>query len=187
MSVQKENFSKNVTQKKKKKLLLSVYKDCFYRSHPYFNKDPSIEYAQSPVGIRYYNTFGGRYIKECDLDPTLPKNDRGGSINENVSGLTILLDFRANLWVASGQYRAAEIPPYIVAAILQSELTPQCISRHINESARDPGTSTATVDSDAARITEFNRGNLQHMDVLTECTQVELIMQVYLRFSMLRR
>ncbi len=35
-----------------------VFKDCFYRSHPYFNKDPSIEYAQSPVGIRYYNTFG---------------------------------------------------------------------------------------------------------------------------------
>jgi hypothetical protein len=30
-----------------------VYKDCFYRSHPYFNKNPSIEYAQSPVGIRY--------------------------------------------------------------------------------------------------------------------------------------
>jgi hypothetical protein len=37
-----------------------VYKDCFYRSHPYFNKDPSIEFAQSPVGIRYHNTFGGR-------------------------------------------------------------------------------------------------------------------------------
>ncbi len=28
-----------------------VYADCYYRSHPYFNKDPSIEYAQSPVGI----------------------------------------------------------------------------------------------------------------------------------------
>ena len=26
------------------------------------------------------------------------------------------------------------------------------------ESARDPGPSTATVDSDAARVTEFNRG-----------------------------
>jgi len=65
MSVQKENFSKNVAQKKKKKkkkkkkLLLSVYKDCFYRSHHYFNKDPSIEYAQFPVGIRYHNAFGG--------------------------------------------------------------------------------------------------------------------------------
>ena len=57
-----------------------VYKDCFYRSHPYFNKDPSIEYAQSPVGIRYHNTFGGRYIKERDLDPTLAKNDRGASM-----------------------------------------------------------------------------------------------------------
>jgi hypothetical protein len=34
-----------------------VYADCCYRSHPYFNKDPSIEYAQSPVGIRYCNTF----------------------------------------------------------------------------------------------------------------------------------
>jgi len=56
------------------------------------------------------------------------------------------------------------------------------------ESARDPGPSTATVDSDAARVIEFNRGipsgcmqefvassirkstqvdNLQDMDVLT--------------------
>jgi hypothetical protein len=64
-----------------------VYKDCFYRSHPYFNKDPSIEYAQSPVGIRYYNTFGGRYIKERDMDPTMPKNDRGASMQRKRSRL----------------------------------------------------------------------------------------------------
>ena len=102
-----------------------VYKDCFYRSHPYFNKDPSIEYARSPVWIRYYNTIGGRYIKECDLDPTLPKNDRGGSINENVPGWTILLDFRANLWAAGGRYRAAEIS----AAKLTN---PSGTSRHNN-------------------------------------------------------
>ena len=50
-----------------------VYKSCGYRSHPYFNKDPSIEYAQSPAGIRYHNAFGGWYIKERDLDPTLAK------------------------------------------------------------------------------------------------------------------
>jgi hypothetical protein len=62
-----------------------VYKDCCYRSHAYFNKDPSIEYAQSPVGIRYHNTFGGRYIKERDMDPTLPKNDRGASIQRKRS------------------------------------------------------------------------------------------------------
>ena len=49
-----------------KTLLFSVYKDCFYRSHPYFNKDPSIEYAQFLVGIRYNNSFGGWYIKDRD-------------------------------------------------------------------------------------------------------------------------
>ena len=64
-----------------------VYKDCFYRSHPYFNKDPSIEYAQSPVGIRYCNTFGGRYIKERDMDPSLPKKDRGASMQRKRSRL----------------------------------------------------------------------------------------------------
>ena len=36
-----------------------VYQECFYRLHPYFNKDPTIEYAQSLVGIRYYNKYGG--------------------------------------------------------------------------------------------------------------------------------
>ncbi len=103
-----------------------VYKDCCYRSHPYFNTDPSIEYAQSPVGIRYHNTFGGRYIKERDLDPTLPKNDRGASMQRKRSRM----DDSAGL---SGKYLGAEIPPYTVAAILQSELTLPCISRHINE------------------------------------------------------
>jgi hypothetical protein len=71
-----------------------VYADCCYRSHPYFNKDPSIEYAQSPVGIRYHSAFGGRYIKERDLDPTLPRNDRGASMQrkrarrDEVAGLS---------------------------------------------------------------------------------------------------
>ncbi len=64
-----------------------VYKDCFYRSHPYFKKDPSIEYAQSPVGIRYYNTFGGRYIKERDMNPTMQKNNRGASMQRKRSRL----------------------------------------------------------------------------------------------------
>ena len=67
------------------------------------------------------------------MDPTLPKNDRGGSINENVPGWTILLIFRANLWAASGRYRAAEIHPSIVAAIRRSELKLRCVSQHINE------------------------------------------------------
>jgi hypothetical protein len=57
-----------------------VHQDCFYRTHPYFYKEPTIEYAQSPVGIRYYNKYGGRYIKERDMDPTLHKNDRGASM-----------------------------------------------------------------------------------------------------------
>ena len=42
-----------------------VYQECFYRLHPDFNKDPTIEYAQSPAGIRYYNKYGGRYIKDA--------------------------------------------------------------------------------------------------------------------------
>jgi hypothetical protein len=64
-----------------------VCKDCFYRSHHYFNKDPSIVYAQSSVGIRYYNTFGGRYIKERDMDPTMQKKDRGASMQRKRSWL----------------------------------------------------------------------------------------------------
>ena len=57
-----------------------VCQECFYRLHPYFNKDPTIEYAQSPAGIRYYNKYGGRYIKVRDINPTMPKNDRGASM-----------------------------------------------------------------------------------------------------------
>jgi hypothetical protein len=57
-----------------------VHQECFYRNHPYFNKDPTIEYAQSPIGIRYFNKYGGRYIKERDMDSTMHKNDRGASM-----------------------------------------------------------------------------------------------------------
>ncbi len=39
------------------------------------------------MGIRYYNTFGGRYIKERDMDSTLPKNDRGASMQRKRSRL----------------------------------------------------------------------------------------------------
>ena len=46
-----------------------------------------VEYAQSPVGIRYCNTFGGRYIKERDMDPSLPKKDRGASMQRKRSRL----------------------------------------------------------------------------------------------------
>ena len=62
-----------------------AYKDCFYRSHPYFIKDPSIEYAQSPVWIRYYNTFGGRYIKERDIDTTRSRACCAWSLRPRIS------------------------------------------------------------------------------------------------------
>ena len=52
--------------------------------------------------------------------------------SESGHGWTILPGFRANLLVANGPYRAAEIPPNTVAAIPWSELTLPCISRHIN-------------------------------------------------------
>ena len=52
------------------------YKECVYQIHPYFNADPSIEYAQSPMGIRYYNKYEG--IKKRDMDHIMHKNDRGG-------------------------------------------------------------------------------------------------------------
>ena len=56
-----------------------VHQECFYRNHPYFNKDPTVEYAQSPVGIRYFNKYGGGISnKELDMDPTMHKNNRGG-------------------------------------------------------------------------------------------------------------
>ena len=44
----------------------------------------------------------------------------------------MMLDCQADLSAASGRYRAAEIPPFTVAAILRSERTLPCISRHIN-------------------------------------------------------
>ena len=53
-----------------------VYQECVYRLNPYFNKDPSIEYAQSPMGIRYFNKYGGRYIKERDMDPSYHAQER---------------------------------------------------------------------------------------------------------------
>ena len=54
-----------------------VYQDCIYRLKPYFNTDLSVEIAQSSMGIRYYNKYGGgRYIRERDLDPLMHKNDR---------------------------------------------------------------------------------------------------------------
>ena len=32
------------------------------------------------MGIRFYNKYGGQYIKERDMDQTMHKNDRGGSM-----------------------------------------------------------------------------------------------------------
>ena len=57
-----------------------VYQDCVYRLNPYFNADPSIEFAQSSTGTRYYSKSGGQYIRERDLDPLMHKNDRGASM-----------------------------------------------------------------------------------------------------------
>jgi hypothetical protein len=46
----------------------------------FFNADPSVEFAQSSIGIRYYKKYGGRYIKERDMDPLMHQNDRGVSM-----------------------------------------------------------------------------------------------------------
>ena len=51
-----------------------VYQECIYRLNPYFNTESSVEFAQSSMGIRFYNKYGGRYIKERDLDPLMHKN-----------------------------------------------------------------------------------------------------------------
>ncbi len=56
-------------------------KSVFISFNPYFNKDPSIEFAQSSMGIRYFNKYGDRYIKERDMDPIMHKNDRGASMH----------------------------------------------------------------------------------------------------------
>ena len=61
------------------------YTSCVHRSHPYFNKDPSIEYAQSSVGIRYHNAFGGWYIKDRGMEPAVAKHDRGSSMQRKRS------------------------------------------------------------------------------------------------------
>ena len=39
------------------------------------------------MGIRYYAKYGGRYIKERDMDPTMHKNDRGASMQRKRSWL----------------------------------------------------------------------------------------------------
>ena len=88
------------------------YKEFVYRIHPYFNADPSIEYAQSPMGIRYYNKYGGRYIKERDMDQPMHKNDRGGSMQRRC---------RVNLLAESGLCLEVESPLSTVAAIPRAE------------------------------------------------------------------
>ncbi len=45
-----------------------VYQECINQLNPYFNTDPSVEYAQSSSGIWYYNKYGERYIRERDLN-----------------------------------------------------------------------------------------------------------------------
>ena len=111
-----------------------VHQECFYRNHPYFNKDPTIEYTHSPVGIRSFNKYGGRYIIERDMDPTMHKNDRGASMlrkrsrQEEFAGLS----GKSLALVANGRYREAESPLSTAAAIPRSELTLPCMSRLIN-------------------------------------------------------
>jgi len=39
------------------------------------------------MGIRYRAKYGGRYIKERDMDPTMHKNDRGASMQRKRSRL----------------------------------------------------------------------------------------------------
>jgi hypothetical protein len=34
------------------------------------------------MGIRYFNKYGRRYIKERDIEPIMHKNDRGGSMQQ---------------------------------------------------------------------------------------------------------
>jgi hypothetical protein len=125
-----------------------VHQECFYRLHPYFNKDPSIEFAQSSMGIRYFNKYWGRYIKERDMDPTMPKNDYVRRIFPG---------FRVNLLVANGRYREAESSLSTVAAISRSERTLPCISRLINAIAglesriRTPAVKSSTIGVERQR------------------------------------
>jgi hypothetical protein len=86
-----------------------------------------------PWGFDTTVRLGDGISKRVTWIPLYRDMTAGQACNESGLGRRILLDCRADLWAASGRYRAAEIPPYTVAAILRSERTLLCISRHINE------------------------------------------------------
>jgi hypothetical protein len=109
-----------------------VHQDCFYRTHPYFYKDPTIEYAQSPVGIRYYNKYGGGISKNATWIQLCTRMIAVQACCENGHVWKILPGFRVNLLVENGRYRAVESPPKTVAAIPRSGLTLPYISRRTN-------------------------------------------------------
>jgi hypothetical protein len=85
-----------------------------------------------PWGFDITIRLGDGISKNVTWIQLCPKTIEVRACNESGHGWTILLGFRANLLAASGQYRAAEIPPNTVAAIPRSKLTLPCMSRHIN-------------------------------------------------------
>jgi hypothetical protein len=165
MSVQKKNFSKNTKKKKKKKLLFSVCKDCFYRSHPYFNKDPSIEYAQFPVGIRYHNAFGRMVNQRLGARQGL----RQGQGSESVQGR----------WP-----RSEGVVAETLLRIVEATRGTRWKTTGSAQAFRGTRKTVKTLEIDVASLPLIQRGIDQ---TIVSVLKLMMIIPVYAHFSMLRR
>ena len=97
------------------------YKECVYRIHPYFNTDPSIEYAKSTMGLRYYNKYGGGTSKNETWIIPCTRTIEVGVCSESGCARRILLRCQVNLLVESGLCLEVESPLSTVAAIPRAE------------------------------------------------------------------
>ncbi len=110
-----------------------VYKDCFIGPILTSIRTLRLSMRNLPWGFDTTVRLGDGISKSVTWIQLCPEMTAAQACNESDPGRTSLLDCRADLWAASGRYRAAEIPPYTVAAILRSERTLPCMSRHTNE------------------------------------------------------
>jgi hypothetical protein len=72
-----------------------AHQDCFYRSHPYFNKDPTIEYAL--WGSDIIISMGDGILKNAIWIPLCTRTITGQACSENGHVWKILPGFWANL------------------------------------------------------------------------------------------
>ena len=111
MSVQKENFSKNVTQKKKKKNCCCCRSTRIVFIGPTLILIRTLRLSMRDLLWGFDTTIrlGDGISKNVTWIHLCRRRAEVQACNEGGRGWSILLDFWANLWAASDLYRAAEI------------------------------------------------------------------------------